>query len=133
MFLSENVHALEGLACRARVAPASSPASHCKQGAAYAPRLRLRQAFSRMLWSQNNKNRPYIATLCRTLVSVCMCDCHGVLHRQYAKFPLRLARMPRSARARRSRTLLSTLAVALVLFANAFVGCDVDYTSLLVC
>ena len=52
---------------------------------------------------------------------------------QYAKFPLKLARMPRSARARRSRTLLSTLAVALVLFANAFVGCDVDYTSLLVC
>ena len=25
------VHALKGLACRARVAPASSPASHCKQ------------------------------------------------------------------------------------------------------
>ncbi len=38
----ENVHALEGQAgCGARVA--------------YAPRLRLRQAFSRMLWSQNSK------------------------------------------------------------------------------
>ncbi len=31
----ENVHALEGLACRKRVALASSPASHC-QGAALA-------------------------------------------------------------------------------------------------
>ncbi len=27
-FCSENVHAREGLACRKRVAPASSPASH---------------------------------------------------------------------------------------------------------
>ncbi len=34
LFGAENVHALEGLACRKRVAPASSPASHCKQGAA---------------------------------------------------------------------------------------------------
>ncbi len=41
----ENVHALEGLACRKRVAPASLPAVR---------RLRLRQAFSRMLWSQNS-------------------------------------------------------------------------------
>ena len=54
------MHALEGLACRKRVAPASSPASHCKQFSApsahvaCAPRLRLRQAFSRMLWSQNS-------------------------------------------------------------------------------
>ena len=40
--LAENVHALEGLACRKRVAPASLPA-------APASRVRLRQAFSRML------------------------------------------------------------------------------------
>ena len=31
---AENVHALEGLACRAHVTPASSPASQCKQGSA---------------------------------------------------------------------------------------------------
>ncbi len=43
---AENVHAREGLACCARVAPAR---------VAYAPRLRLRQALSRMLWSQNSK------------------------------------------------------------------------------
>ena len=30
-FSSENVLALEGLDCRARVAPVSSPALHCKQ------------------------------------------------------------------------------------------------------
>ena len=50
------VHALKGLACRARVTPASSPASHCKQclGAhvAFAPRARLHQSFSRTLTSQ---------------------------------------------------------------------------------
>jgi hypothetical protein len=35
-----------------------------------APRLRLRQAFSRMLWSQNSKSWPYIAMLCRTRFAV---------------------------------------------------------------
>jgi hypothetical protein len=53
---SENVHALEGLACRARVTPASSPAAPASR----VRRLRLCQAFSRMLWSQNSKSLPYI-------------------------------------------------------------------------
>ena len=46
----DNVHVLEGLACRKRIAPASSlaaPASRLR-------RLQLRQAFERMLWSQNS-------------------------------------------------------------------------------
>jgi hypothetical protein len=42
---AEKVHALEGLACRKRGARV-----------AYAPRLRLRQSFLRMLWSQNSKS-----------------------------------------------------------------------------
>jgi hypothetical protein len=51
------VHALKGLACRARITPASSPASHYKQSSrgvqvAFAPRARLRQSFSRSLRSQ---------------------------------------------------------------------------------
>ncbi len=49
-FGEKRMHALKGLACRKRVAAASSPAATCKQGAT---RLRLRQAFSRMLRSQN--------------------------------------------------------------------------------
>ena len=60
------VHALKGLACRARVTPASSPASHCKHGSvalqavlsphvAFASRARLRQSFSRTLRSQKTK------------------------------------------------------------------------------
>ncbi len=40
----------------------------CGAHVACAPRLRLCQAFSRMLWSQNSKSGPYIATLCRALV-----------------------------------------------------------------
>jgi hypothetical protein len=56
------VHALKGLACRARVTPASSPASHCclalqavlSAHVAFAPRARLRQAFSRTLRSQKH-------------------------------------------------------------------------------
>ena len=50
VLLTENVHALKGLACRKRVAPASSPAAPASR----VRRLRLRQAFLRMLWSQNN-------------------------------------------------------------------------------
>ncbi len=49
------MHALKGLACRARVTPASSPASHCKQYSALtSPSLHawLRQSFSRTLRSQ---------------------------------------------------------------------------------
>jgi hypothetical protein len=49
----------------ARMPPLQTGCGACD---AYAPRLRLRQAFSRMLWSQNSKSRPYIATLCRTLI-----------------------------------------------------------------
>ncbi len=49
----ETVHAREGLACRKRVAPASSPAAHASR--VRRSRLRLRLAFSRMLWSQNSK------------------------------------------------------------------------------
>jgi hypothetical protein len=52
------VHALKGLACRARVTPASSPASHCKQCPAlmspFSPRARLRQSFLRTLRSQKH-------------------------------------------------------------------------------
>jgi hypothetical protein len=52
----EHVHALKGLACRKRMAAASSPAAHLQTGCgahvACATRLRLRQAFSRMLRSQ---------------------------------------------------------------------------------
>ncbi len=36
----KHVHALKGLACRKRVAAASSPAATCKQGAALTSRLR---------------------------------------------------------------------------------------------
>ena len=56
--MSENVHALEGLAYRKRVAPASCLPplqAGCGARVAYAPRLRLYQAFSHLLWSQNSK------------------------------------------------------------------------------
>ena len=46
------VHALKGLACRARVTPASSPASVLSAHVACAPCARLRQSFSRTLTSQ---------------------------------------------------------------------------------
>jgi hypothetical protein len=54
---TKRMHALKGLACRKRVAAASSPAATCKQCAALtspacATRLQLRQAFSRTLVSQ---------------------------------------------------------------------------------
>ena len=61
---SENVHALEGLAGLAASVslqlaclPPLPPQLQAGGGAhvAYAPRLRLRQAFSRMLWLQNSK------------------------------------------------------------------------------
>ncbi len=49
------VHALKGLACRARVTPASSPTAlqaELSAHVAFAPRARLRQAFSHKLRSQ---------------------------------------------------------------------------------
>ena len=51
------VHALEGLACRVRVTPASSPASHCKQCTliTFALRARLHQAFSGTLRSRKKQ------------------------------------------------------------------------------
>jgi hypothetical protein len=58
----ENVHALEGLACRARVAPASSPAAPASR----VRRLRLRQAFSRMFGHKIVK-ADQIQRRCRTL------------------------------------------------------------------
>jgi hypothetical protein len=45
-----------------------------------------------------------------------------------ARVSLRLARKPRPARARRSRRLRVTLAAAPVLFAHAFVRCNVEKT-----
>jgi hypothetical protein len=60
LWSAENVRALEGLAVAARVSLrlARLPPLQARCGArvAYAPRLRLRQAFSRMIWSQNSKS-----------------------------------------------------------------------------
>jgi hypothetical protein len=67
----ENVHALEGLAQPQAWSVGEVSAAPCLQGRRRASRSDTRaasQAFSRMLWSQNSKRRPYIATLCVTVV-----------------------------------------------------------------
>jgi hypothetical protein len=57
--LTENVHVLEGLVCSSvslRLAHLPPLQAGCGAHVAYAPRLRLRQAFSCSLWSQNSKS-----------------------------------------------------------------------------
>ena len=56
------VHALKGLACRARVTPASSPASHCEQCSALtSPALHARGCASPSRAHRGNENIKYFS------------------------------------------------------------------------
>ena len=122
------VHALKGLACRARVTPASSPASHCKQCSALtSPSLHARGCASPSRACKGHRKQnifQWVQNL-GTPRYLCACAAENVHPLEGLACRKRVAPASSPAapasRVRRSRRLRSTLAAAPGLLAHALV------------